>query len=44
MLASDDGLGCIRNPFEGFLLVPEGVEQEAAALLDALQYVIFLKI
>ena len=44
LLAADDGLCGVRNACEGLLLVPEGVEKEAAAFLDTLEHVIFLEV
>ena len=44
MLLGDDGLDIVRDALEGLLLVPEGVEQEAAAVLDTLQDIVLLQV
>ena len=40
MLPADDGLYVVRYPLDGLLFIPEAVEKEGAAVLDALEYVI----
>ena len=44
MLASDDCLCVVGDALEGLLFVPEGVEKEAAAVLDALEHVILFEV
>ena len=44
VLAADDSLDVVGDALKGFFLVPEGVEQEAAAFLDALEDVVLLEV
>ena len=44
LLASDHRLHIVGDALHGLLLVPEGVEQEAAAFLDALEHIVFLEV
>ena len=44
VLAADGSLHIIRDVLDGLFLVPEGVEKEGAAFLDALQDIILLKV
>ena len=44
VLAADGGFNVVRNVLDGLFFVPEGVEKEGAAFLDALQDIVFLKV
>ena len=44
VLSGNDALYMVRNPLEGFSLVPKGVEEERTTVLDALENVILLKL
>ncbi len=44
VLLADDGLYVVRKTLDGLFLVPEAVEKEAAAVLDALEHIIFIEI
>ena len=44
VLAADDGFHVVGNVLDGLFLVPEGVEQEGAAFLDALEDIVLLKV
>ena len=44
VLLADYALDIVRNAFEGFLLIPKRVEEQAASLLYALENIVFLKI
>ena len=44
VLASDDSLCVVGDALQGLLLVPEGVEEEAAAVFDAFEDIVLLEI
>ena len=44
VLAADDGFHVVRDVLDGLFLVPEAVQQEGAAFLDALQDIVFAQV